>query len=374
MNDLKLNEFAESIPTYWKEYLDNKIKTIHHKQIASGITSSSFGLVTDMHLGVVHPDCNTNRFHSPALLKKVMDDCDIPYFFNAGDVFAGHGLCTKDINIADFIACKKLFKNIESKCLIAEGNHDAIFSEFEVPDYYAQNMSLAEFYEYYFKFEAQYSDRHFGFDGTYYYVDMIFQKTRLIVLNTHDIPDDCIDAQGRPMYNKFRANGTGIMQEQLDWFAHVALCVPSPEWTVVLCTHESPASVGRDGICNFGIIHDIINAFRHHSNFQGKSEYDNGREHYNSEICVDYTDCGGNFALWVSGHSHFDTSVVIEGILSVATLNDSMHNSDNSKFKHIEGTTSEQAFDIFTLDKLNHKIYVTRIGCGEDREFTYEVF
>ena len=58
-------------------------------------------------------------------------------------------------------------------------------------------------------------------------------------------------------------------------------------------------------------------------------------------------------------------------ILSVTTLNDSMHNSKNSPFLHIKTTTTEQAFDIFTIDFKNHKIYSTRIGCGEDRVFEY---
>ena len=63
-----------------------------------------------------------------------------------------------------------------------------------------------------------------------------------------------------------------------------------------------------------------------------------------------------------------------DGMLSTATLNDSIHNAEGSPYKHVKGTDTEQAFDIFTVDKNAHKIYATRIGCGENREFEYEVF
>lgn len=365
MDTKKWRDLADTIPAYWEEHLEEKIKAIHEKQIIAGVGSASFGMITDMHWV-------TNQKHSAALLKKVLTDCAIPYFFNAGDLFSGQGICNKEDNIKDFIEFRKLFSKIESKCLMAEGNHDAVYSTFQAPDYYARNLPLSEFYEYYFRFQAQYPDRHFGADGTYYYVDLPLQKTRLIVLNTHDIPDDSENEEGRPIYHKFRASGTGIRQEQLYWFANTALDLPAADWTAVLCTHESPAEVGRDGVCNFGLIHDIINAFKRHAKWEGSSEYEEECKHYNAKIVVDYTGKGGNFAVWVSGHSHCDKHTIIDGILSVTTLNDGMHNSERSAFQHTAQTITEQAFDIWTIDKHNHKLYATRIGCGNDREFEYE--
>ena len=66
-----------------------------------------------------------------------------------------------------------------------------------------------------------------------------------------------------------------------------------------------------------------------------------------------------------------ETAPKQEGVLTVCTLNDSLHNSSLSEFKHTANTITEQAFDIFTIDFKNHKIYSTRIGCGEDRVFEY---
>ena len=364
MTTEELNTLAVTIPEYWNEHLDEKINKIHENQIKAGADSMSFAIVTDIHWV-------TNKKHSAALLERVMTECAIPYFFNAGDLFSGQGICKPEANIAEFIEFRKLFSRIEHKCLIVEGNHDAVYSTFEAPDYYAQNISLAEFYEYYFRFEAQYKDRVFGENGTYYYVDDALRRTRLVVLDTHDIPDDSANEEGRPTYHKFRATGTGIMQKQIEWFANTALDVPSPEWTVVLCTHEPPCFTGRDGVCGYGLIFDILNAFKNHTAFEGSCAYAEPRTHYNSEIKVDYTGRGGNFAVWVGGHTHYDDAKFIDGILSVATVNDGMHNQKESTFEHIAGTVSEQAFDVYTIDRHNRKLYVTRVGGGEDREFDY---
>ena len=366
MYNSKWNEIATTVPEYWESYLEEKIGEIHSRHIEAGPYGASFGLITDIHW-------RTNNKHSAALLDKVLTDCAIPYFFNAGDLFSGQGICKPEENIEEFIEYRKLFHNIESKCLIVEGNHDSVYSLFEAPDYYAQNIPLSEFYEYYFRHQSQYPDRVFGENGTYYYVDIKFQKIRLVVLNTHDIPSDEIVEESRPKYHKFRRTGTGIMQKQLEWFANVALDVPDKDWTVVLCTHESPCEVGQDGVPNFKMIYSIIDAFRRHKSFNGSSSYED-IPHYNAEISVDYTNRGGNFAIWVSGHSHYDKDAKIDGIITTATVNDGMHNSQNNPYEHIASTTSEQAFDIFTIDKKAHKIYATRIGCGVNREFEYEVF
>lgn len=32
---------------------------------------------------------------------------------------------------------------------------------------------------------------------------------------------------------------------------------------------------------------------------------------------------------------------------------------------------TENAFDVFTIDKTNRKVYITRIGAGSDRVFDY---
>ncbi len=372
IDDKVLDAISTYIPDYWEEHIEQKIETIHKRQAESGIMSSSFGLIADFH-------CDINEYHSVPLLERVMNECCIPYYFLAGDLFSGTGVCPKEKNIVEFKKFRRLFSRIESKCLIVEGNHDAVYSTFEAPDYYAQNIPLSEFYEHYFRFESMYPDRCFGETGTYYYVDIKSSKIRLVVLNTHDIPNDSVNEEGRPVYNKFFENGIGIMQKQLDWFAHVALDVPSPEWTVVVCTHEPPEELScvgsaSNGFSNSNVVLDIIDAFRRHSYIDVKNDHKPELSHYDVQVCADYRGRGGNFAVWVSGHTHCDSFSIKKGILTVTTINDSVHNSENSNYTHMIGTTTEQAFDIWTIDTKNHMVYATRVGCGEDREFKYTCY
>ena len=216
-----------------------------------------------------------------------------------------------------------------------------------------------------FRFETQYSDRVFGPTATYYYVDDKFHKMRYVVLNSHDIPSDERNEKGLPRYDRFRT--TAVRQKQMEWFANVALDVPSAGWTVTLCTHENLAK----GLEFYGgeIITGILNAFKNHTKFEGKTNI--GKPEFEVEISVDFIGKGGDFTAWVCGHFHDSVIEVIDGINNISTLNDSLHKPAESPYERKIGTLSEHAFDIFTVDKKKRKIFITRIGAGVDREVEY---
>lgn len=348
------------IPEYWNEHLEQKITEIHNRQIQAGRDCSSFGLITDLHWA-------PNEKHSAALLEKVLTDCGVPFFFTGGDLVCGSGVCPASSLKRELSEYSQAFKDIEHKCLMVLGNHDSAYSTLPIPKYYEESLTSEEIYEYYYRPTAQYTNRVFGPDNTYCYADDRLHKMRYIALNTHVKWTDDLDENGLPLCNAFRS--PGFMQEQLEWLAHVALDVPSTDWTVVICTHE-PA---YQGFANTPMVLGIIDAFRRHEKFE-KTNIDEKRPYYSSQISVDFTGRGGNFAIWVAGHMHKDDFKYCNGILSTTTLNDCVHNDPHSEFVHVKGTTTEHAFDIFTIDKHAHKIYATRIGCGENREFEYEVF
>lgn len=355
-------QYTTTIPGYWKEHLAEKIQKIHERQIAAGMSGASFGLVTDVH-------CSDNMLHSPALMEAILTECGIPYFYNAGDFVSGMGIIKPEDLIKEIMFVRRLFGRIADKQLMAFGNHDAAYSTFEPPAYYAESLSRETVHEYVFRPQMNYANRVFSEDGMSYYADDVFHKVRHIVLNTHDTPSDELKEDGLPVYSKFHL--FGFRNEQINWFANVALDVPSPEWTVVLCTHESVGS--SEMKYNLDLMLDIINAFRKHTSFSGSRTYDEIAG-YDAQVDVDFTGKGGDFAVWVGGHMHQDIGEYTDGILRVSTLNDSLHNSSKSSFRHVPSTITEQAIDVFTINKKEHKLYATRIGCGEDREFTYEVF
>ena len=349
--NLKIEDY-EQIPAYWKEHLEQKIRQIHERQLAAGRQGTSFGLIADFHF-----TCNSLR--SPALMEKVLADCGIPYFFMAGDFVSGMGVITPENLINEIVTVRRLFARIGDKALAVQGNHDPAYSTFS-GEGYVESLTKEQIYEYMFRPQAALADRVFG-DGGYFYADDKNHKVRYIGLDSHDTPNDDLGEDGKPVYGKM--THLGFCQKQLEWFADVALDVPGQDWTVVLCTHETVVDE-QETYHNRELVLGLIDAFRKHTSFEGFTEYAK-IPLYNAWIKGDFTGGGGDFAVWAGGHTHRDLEERRGGILLTTSASDSFNDI---------GSVEEQAFDIFTINKKEHKLYITRIGRGGDREFAYEVF
>lgn len=350
-----------TIPSYWEKQVANKIERIHELQAKGGKSCVSVGMITDFHF-------RENTKISPALMRRITEECAILYFFNAGDVISGCGICESSFIKNEIDSVRQLFADIERKCLMAEGNHDRAYSTFEPPAYYAQNLTYKDFYERYFRFQTQYDDRVFGKNGTYFYADAKQQKTRFIVLDSQDTPSDETLPDGKIKYNSMLH--FGFLQDQLEWFANVALAVPDKDWNVVVCSHATPSYRGdseRESVYNYDVALGIVDAFRKRTAYNGVGSHPDPVFAVN--VAVDFTGRGGNFVAWLGGHTHHDEISTENGIVCVVTESDSTESKG-----HIRGTDTEQAFDILTICPEEKKVYITRIGNGSDREFTYETF
>lgn len=353
------------IPKYWNQHIEEKIRQIHKNQIRAGKNCMSFGLISDIHWSKERPN------YSGAILEKVANACAIPYIFNGGDTVSGAGTCSPDLLFNQLQGYHNEFHALESRMLMVQGNHDPAYSEFAPPRYYAQNITKAEVYEYLFRYETKYPDRVISEDGSYFYVDSKHHKVRLIAMNPYDVPSDEVNEDGSAKYNKMRL--VGYRQAQLQWFANEALNVPSPDWTVVLCTHANSATkiLEKDFFCrNEDIVLTMINAYRSGIPYHVESHFDDIPD-YNIELAGDFTGRGGEFAVWVSGHTHLDLHCVVDGTLCTSIVSDWNHQGRRLPFLRTGGTFLEHAFDIFTIDTQKHKLYVTRVGAGDDREYDY---
>lgn len=346
----------KELPNYWKEHLSLKIEEIKkaQKNSTDGVT---FALITDFHLIV-------NEKYSVKMLEEILEKCNIPYFFNAGDNVSGCGICTEEYLIGEIDECKRLFLPIEDKCLYAEGNHDRAFSTFEPPAYYVENITRAKFNEHYFASQVKYGDRVYGSDS-YYYVDNKESKVRYVVLNSHDVPSDEKDENGYAKYNAMRY--CGFLQDQVDWFSKTALKLPSRDWSVIICSHITPLGTGGLKSYNYDIMLKILNAFKKGEKFSAKSEHDISL--LNVSVNVNFNGAKGNVIGWFGGHSHKDQVVEKEGIYCIETMCDAAF---VESYPELGGTTKEQAFDVFVVDKASKKVTAIRIGNGENREFFYK--
>lgn len=345
------------LPEFWQSHLQEKIDKIKKLKEQANGDCTSFIVVSDYHI-------ICNQKNSVQMIETILNECDIPYFFNAGDVVSGVGICTEEYLIGEIKQCLEDFKPIESKGLYAEGNHDRAFSTFEPPHYYVENITKKQFDDIYFSTQKKYSDRVFGGYG-YYYVDEQKSKTRFIVLNSHDVPNDDKTPEGFAKYNVM--HNFGFLQDQINWFATVALDLPSEEWSVVVCSHaEYFGAKGTIHCYNYAVMYAILNAFKNGEKY--KCVRQNEDPSYNLNIDVDFKNKKGNFIVWVSGHVHNDMIVSINGIVSVTTTTDGAYLEIH---KEKAGTIKEQAFDVYIIDKKKRSASVIRIGDGKDREFTY---
>lgn len=348
------------VPKYWEAHLKEKIAKIREKQALAGKNSFSFAFLSDIHWG-------PNNKKSAALIKRVMKECDLSYCVNGGDTVAGAGLCPAELLFDEISEYFEYFSDIEPKLLTAFGNHDAAYSTFDAPRFYEENISAKEIYDAIFRYEEKYSDRAIEPGKLYFYADDEEHKVRVVVLNSLDTPNEDKKPDGSAVYNRMRCDG--YCEEQLNWFANVALDVPEKDWTVVLVSHISPAALENNTINNEAVL-GIIDAFRKGGKFEALTVCDDPL--YNATVKADFTGSGGNFAFWVSGHTHYDSERVVNDTLCLTVISDWNHQHIKIPMQRTDGTANEHAFDVFTIDTDNHKLYATRVGAGKDRIYSYK--
>ncbi len=99
-------------------------------------------------------------------------------------------------------------------------------------------------------------------------------------------------------------------------------------------------------------------------------EAEHGYDYVN--VDADFTSAKGSLVGYFAGHNHTDNSSTTGNVLCVTTRCDGNEENDSTlKAERVSGTTTEQSFDVFTVNKAENKIYATKIGAGDDRTISY---
>ena len=160
---------------------------------------------------------------------------------------------------------------------------------------------------------------------------------------------------------------------QIAWFLRTLQTVPE-NYSIILFIHrilkftfdtddeEIVVSPSEDG----AYIVNGINAY------VGRTTYT-----YDGNV-YDYSNATGTFICVFTGHSHYDAyyEAAVPIIMTTTDCCPKRHTgydwqNETWEYDSVPGTVDEQAFDVVTIDKLNRKIYCTRIGYGTDRVFEY---
>lgn len=351
------------IPTYWEEYLQTKIEFINSLHIAGGKNCFSFPLITDIHIRQ-----NLGKY-SGILVRRILDECYLPFALCCGDIVNRGSGGETDMD-TDFATAEELLIPIRDRLLQTQGNHDGSWGYKDyngdgTMDYYSYNFTPEKLHSLIYRKVGLVGECHFDTSGTGYYIDDVSNKVRYIMLNTHNNPYE-EDEDGFAVYNnmwKFK-----FQQSQYDLVVEALSTVPADDWCVISASHV-PLSYSTTG--TLPLMAKVLAAYRNKTvisdNYTGEAGYDA------ITVDADFTNAKGEFVGHFAGHEHKDEFQLFNGItVSTTRCDGANENSEDGLEAKVVGTTTEQSFDVFTINKTEKRIYVTKIGAGTNRYWDYK--
>ena len=318
-NTLMLDSIEKSYPAFYDSYIADRIETVKSKDCLISNSGDSFVFITDMH--------DQNNYYSPLLAKKICDSTSVKRIIYGGDY--ENEPSSKESAVS-------LLTTRRNKCMVKEdviflrGNHDT-------NPYGTGQLTAGEFYSIFDK----HIEKHINTNkNTYFYNDNESQKIRYIFIDSGE-------------------DGS-ISDVQKNWIKTNTEKLNS-DWTVIVFMHHGIYTDDKDNRTNIKFYPSITSTKEALANVRCKI------------ACI------------ICGHTHIDLSDTSGKYPIICTTCDahgvqaSVASSDNRDVN----TINEQAFDVFHIDTNNKKIYVTRIGGGEnnvietknyslnDREFNY---
>ena len=356
---------VDVLPDYYDSYLPAKIAAIKALHPASG---SQFIFITDTHIAGY---TNGNSMHSHAMIDEIVKSTQIRTVINGGDILSPSA--TKDI--IDYFNELREGVNYTQPDTLAEhlyvaGNHDLGANNTVAAC--LTPVQLA-------KLANLYSPAYAGvvYDETYpfqYYYDDTAAKIRYIVIGLGMTGSSGLS--GHSWWDSYAKTAA----QCAPFYIQALNSVPDNDYHVVVFNHipgipiNAPYTQNFTNITNAGYITYLYKMF---VAYQAKTTWTDGLT-----LTADFTDAKGVACCMVFGHQHRDVTGVSSDIklnsesiggtipLFVTTTDNARGNLDPNVTR-TAGTTSEQAFDVFTIDKTNRTINVTRVGGGLDRSANY---
>ena len=284
-----------------------------------------------------YPETPEDHIRMMNELHEFLSHLDVPFFFVHGnhDDNSIHGRIAPEAEI-----CKPGFE------IRPEGQYDVLFSH-------------AEKYENY---------TPAGRGKLYGYLDIPNADTRVLFLNTSDVPYT-VTEEGLLKYTgqwNFAYSG-----EQLAFICEALKNAPE---NVFIFQHGSAPNkfFTMEFVENFSAMNDILKAFKKGSFVCIKREH----EDFGFDIEADFGGKARRIPAKITGHCHADLTFEDNaGFLYITTMLAGRKNSgwkpnENGVFFEREPLSDkETSVDIFTFDPEAYTLRATRYGSGEDRTF-----
>jgi hypothetical protein len=350
---------SHAIPSYWEGAVSEVASKIQEKQREFGINGVTFAFFSDNH---------TRLGYAGSLIWEVMQRCNIPFAFFGGDSIDSGTIESKalmeqqETNFAKMMSCipKERFHR-------ALGNHDGYYLTSDGQKY---NCTWEEKYYKFLSPLAVSSNRIFGKNGTYYYVDEPTSKTRFIILNS--IWFDHQTNEDGTINNPDKA---GFGNEQLNWLFEVLSSLPDG-YEVVLMSHSPVSNTDHSNLRDAFLAQGIVNAFIEGGTFEG--EYTQSvNPANNSSVSVSFSK-KGNVIGWFSGHIHKDRIITSDAkngnklsFKTVTITSDANISYDEEEAERDMNGDTSHAIDFVTVNKKTGDVFLFRLGVGNDRTYNY---
>ena len=364
LTELRIRELL--FPAYIRPMLNDMAEKV---RLLQNENTFSFGFITDTHT-------EDHIVHHCGSISGASKYIPLSFIAHGGDITDGFLPKPDEFRLIR----KAVNRLLEARVplLYAKGNHDD--NNFygrgargnAIPDQAENFTKDIELYNQIMKFSEK--DITVGSrENLYYYYDDENAKVRVIVWNAFDLP--WVDQDGEKllnsMYNK------GLNQNQLKWIATEALDFSSKAdsgaWGIILISHYVGTSIK-----NFDILTGILDAYTSGTTYfaSGSFTHDDHRTKttltFPYAVSADFTgQTPGEVIAFISGDTHRDRMSTINGYLSIECLNASLAKDHESAPVKTNFTRTETAWDIFTVDRVNRAINMTRFGAGEDRATRY---
>ena len=327
------------IPEYYRDYMSQKEKEILEN--IDSFNSFAFAFITDIHI-------QRNTKHSPALMRRIKTSCAIKTILGGGDWQTAWNSDEQGKNaiVDDMIEIRNLFFDVPMIKTI--GNHEWAYGGNN-----QYNISTDEAYNIYYRSDEEKAKSEIVYpengNGTYFYSDDKTNKIRYISVNCMDYADDLdISKYNKEWY-------FSISEEQIAWLKS-SLNLPSNDWLCVVFSH---VPLWTSSERPFGTSTLVVNAEKIGKVISG---YTSKTEEFSAHK--------GTLMCWLAGHTHRDALIEWHGTHMVVTNADCFIREEGAQTRTL-GTTSEQCFDIFCINKKERNVKIVRIGAGENREFAY---
>lgn len=288
----------------------------------------NFSFITDTHAnGYENAVCRASK--NIELYKRVSNTEMLDFACHGGDVISAYGTSRNDY-LKEYIKYFKDYNGFTVPLYFAKGNH-----ENNAEEGYSAEMALSMSQYYMIAQQRNYGkvvvNPEAPYDG-YYYVDIDDIKIRLIVLNMFRDPTG--------------GTSMNVGTKQTNWFYNTALNFQSKEtptdWNVLVVSHFHYSDTND--------ITKIMQAFNDKGTTYGSYTFASGT--------------GGYLIAHIHGHAHADLYSNEYGYNQIGV---------RRGFANIirYNTEEEYCFDVFTVDTVEKKLYETRFGTGDSREYTW---